>query len=341
VERQGAFLLCLRFRAAARGIAAKDVMEPAVAVSDGNSAAAAPSSPTTFAEAFASDASSASTTPDQSTTPAAAVTPPTSEGSPQQPDREPFIPRARFDEVNTSLNALKQWKEQYAWAEQVPREQLTAAMEFYRQFNGDDPIAALQTLAQKLQAHEVHGPKLRSMAARTLAAARGQSQASGPDLSAIAIDLGNGQQVTLGDLKNQWIAEVEQKFAPVTKTVEQITADRKQAERDEQIRAFTTSTFDDVKTWPGMDNPENGKKLGEALAAMQVDGNDPREVALALNKAYRQVVLPTLSAKAESKLLDTLQHKAAATTSVNPGSAAHSAPKPVKSFHDLPADAWR
>jgi len=313
-------------------------MSEVVTASDGNSAPAPAASPTTFAEAFAADASSASNTPEQSNDAAAAVQPTTPEGSPQQQadERSPFIPRPRFDEVVTERNALKQFKEQYAWAEQVPREQLTSMMEFYSQFQSGDPIEALNTLASRLQADPVHGPKLRSMAAKTLAAHRGQSQPqnTGPDLNAIVVDLGNGQQFSLADFRKQILAEAEQKFAPVAQTVEQYKAEKAAAEQQAQIAQFTTSTFEDVKTWPGMDSPDNQKKVGEALKAMQIDGSDPREVALALNAAYRQVVLPTLGSKSEARLLDTLQQKAAAAHSVNPGAAANAAPANITSFHD-------
>jgi hypothetical protein len=48
-----------------------------------------------------------------------------------------------------------------------------------------------------------------------------------------------------------------------------------------------------------------------------------------------------MSSKAESRVLDNLQRKAAASTSVNPGSAAPSTPKRIDSFSQLPADAWK
>ena len=51
-------------------------------------------------------------------------------------------------------------------------------------------------------------------------------------------------------------------------------------------------------------------------------------------------VLPTLNSTAQSQLLDKLQTKAAASTSVNPG-AASSAAKSYDSFHKLPAELWR
>jgi hypothetical protein len=75
------------------------------------------------------------------------------------------------------------------------------------------------------------------------------------------------------------------------------------------------------------------------------DSNDPAEIERHLNIAYRtvmrDVVLPKLSAKSETSVLENLQRKAAASTSVNPGSAAASTPRKVTRFSDLPPEAWR
>jgi hypothetical protein len=53
------------------------------------------------------------------------------------------------------------------------------------------------------------------------------------------------------------------------------------------------------------------------------------------------VVLPKLSQKTEASLLEKLQTKAAAATSVNPGNAASTASRGFKSFADLPPEMWR
>lgn len=307
-------------------------MDSAPPVSDGN---AGSTGATSFAQVYAGAESSSATTPDSSSTPAAAVTPSAEQGAApaEGEDRSPFIPRARFDEVNTDRQALKQWKEQYAWAEQIDRAQLEEAVKFAQRYKGD-PIDFMTELAKEIDSHPEHGPRWKSMAARTLAAARQKAQPQGPDLSQIAIDLGNGQQISLGDLKAQWIAEVEQKFAPVAKTVEQITAEKRQAELQREITEFSTTTLADVKTWPGMDSVENQKELSVALGAMKIDGEDKRDVALAISAAYRKVIVPKLNSKAQSQLLDTLQQKAAASNSVNPGAAASSAPSDIRSFTD-------
>src|SRR5262245_5942449 len=145
----------------------------------------------------------------------------------------------------------------------------------------------------------------------------------------------------LAHQKAQWQAEMRQEFEPVTKTIGQLQQEREAAVREHQISHFVTTTYDDVQTWPGMESAEAKTSLATELANANVDPNDPRDVALALDRAYRKVILPTLGRQAEAKLLDSLKTKAVASTSVNPGSAAPSAPRTVTKFTDLPPDAWR
>ncbi len=308
-----------------------------------SSAPATSSGPTTFAEAFAADASSASE-PSQSTESAATAeqSPVTSESqTTPADDRSPFIPRARFDEVNTKYGELKSWKEQYGWAEQVNREQVEQAVQLAQRYQGD-PISFLQELAAEVQGHPEHGARLKSWAAQQLNAARRQqpeAAAPGIDYDRIEIDLGNGQAVSLGDLKNQWMQQVEQKFQPVMQTVQQVTQERATAAADH----FATTTYEQLtKQLP--DFAAHGKEIGERLAALKLQTNDPAMLTLAVKAIYADVVTPKreqqLSSKAQSQLLDNLQHKAAASSSVNPGSAAPSTPTRVDSFHKLPPSAW-
>jgi hypothetical protein len=206
-----------------------------------------------------------------------------------------------------------------------------------------DPIAYLQDFIKELQSHPQHSAQLRSLAAKALSQ-RTQAQ---PDLNPIQVQLDNGNTVGLysaeqiAALKGQWLSEVEQKFQPVTQTIETLQAERAQAVKQQEITHFVTSTFNDVQSWPGMDSEPNRVAVANELARAQVNSDDPREVSLALERAWRKVVVPTLSQKAESQLLDSLKTKAAASASVNPGSAAPSAPRNVTRFDQLPADAWR
>ena len=297
-----------------------------------------PASPASFAEAFAADASPApDSTASQTTTPAAEAAPPSQETTTPAADdpRSPFIPRPRFDEVNGKYNELKAWKEQYAWAEQVDRNAVHEAMRIAQTYTQDNPAFIRQILAEALADQQL-APAIRSELGRYLA----QRQAAGPDLNPIPLALENGQTLPIytaeqiAALKQQWQDEIKREFEPIRTTVEQQRQAYEQAERLRQAEEFGRSTFADVQTWPGMDNPENRQKVAAELKAMRLESDDPREVQLALNTAYRKVVLPSLNQRAESQLLDTLKRNAAASTSPNPGSAVPTAPKRIDSFHD-------
>ena len=191
---------------------------------------------------------------------------------------------------------------------------------------------------------------MKSLAAKSLAA-RGQGpqapQEPQPDLP---IQLEDGRVVHLYSaeqqakreawLQQQWLNAVDQKIQPIQQTHEQQIAERKAAEQRQQIEHFTTTTYADMATWPGMDDKANQAAVGEYLKGLNVTSDDPREVQLLANEAYRKVVLPKLSQQAQSTLLDNLKTKAAASTSVNPGSAAATTPKRINKFSDLPKEAW-
>lgn len=321
--------------------------------SGGESGASSAPAPNTFAEAFARDASLASPQATDPSDAAAAAQPDGSETSPQQQDdRSPFIPRARFDEVNNSLKELKAWKEQRAWAEQVNPHEFAQIQQIAKHFAGGDTIAGIQALLAEARKDPAVDAQLRSFYGRALAQARSQqAQAPSEPQPDLPIQLEDGRVVHLYSadqqakreawLQQQWLSQVEQKFQPVTQTIETLQAERAAAERTQQIEHFVTTTYQDVATWPGMESKDAQAAVARELAAARIDPNDPREVQIALNAAYRRVVLPTLGKQAEAKLLESLKTKAAAATSVNPGSAAASTPRSVRSFKDLGEEAWR
>lgn len=300
------------------------------------------SSPATFAEAFAADASPAADTSTQTTTPSAAEQPTAApESTPGTEDRSPFIPRARFDEVNTKLNELKQWREQYGWAEQVAPDQLSQMVTYFQKAQSDPTAFMAEYLNHVRESNPEAIAQLRSEFARQLASGRQQAGSGTPDLNGIVIDLGNGQTLSLGDLKSQWLNEVRQELQPVVKTVESVNAERAFQKALNDANTFATTTVQDASGWPGMDDKANRLAVAERIKGYQLTSDDPRDLQIALNRAWREVVLPKLSSRTESRLLDSLQQKAAASTTVNPGSAAPSTPRQYQSFTDLPAEAWR
>mgnify|MGYP001613959306 CR=1 FL=1 len=160
-----------------------------------------------------------------------------------------------------------------------------------------------------------------------------------PDLSQVVVDLGNGQSISLAQFKAAILDDVDQKYAPVAQTASEIRAEREAERHEQEAKDFGVTVGRDANQWPGMDNAEKVAELKTWLADQPLTTGDPREVELLLNKGYRRIILPTLSARAQSAQLDKLQQQAHASSGVNPGSAAPSAPGRAKSFYD-PSLTW-
>jgi len=306
-------------------------------LSGGNSAPASSAGPTTFAEAFASDASPASESPATSNTPPEAALPATdaADTTPGGDERSPFIPRSRFDEVNTERNALKQWKEQYGWAESADRQAIEQAVEIGKLYSTDRLGYARQLLSDMSSDPQL-GPQLRSELARMLGTRQQQAPPApaGPDLNGLVIDLGNGQTVPLSALKESWLGEMEQKFAPVVQTAKQLQEASEQAQKTHEATEFAKGFLADLQKRPDFDalKPEIAKRL----AAERLTSDHPAEVRAATYRIYMELSDQHRTqsiAQAKSDQLDDLQRRAAASTSPKPRSAAHSSPRSPKSFY--------
>jgi hypothetical protein len=201
-------------------------------------------------------------------------------------------------------------------------------------------IEILQAALTKLNAHPTFGPQLKSLAAKALASARGNPTPKAPEM--VKVQLEDGSVVAmprdpaayLAYHQSQWEKGVGDKLAPITQTVDALKAEHDAAVHEAQIDHFVTTTYEDVKTWPGMQDASARTAVAQALQTMQVDPNDPRAVTLALNAAYRQVVLPTLSANAERTYAASLKQKAAAQIESASTSAAAPMSRP-KNPHEL------
>ena len=322
--------------------------------------------PTTFSDPSLSwsDASSASTpstdTPPAASASAATTEPPAAtsapEGQPQQPTGEP--PKERWSDIldnarkKASEEALTKWREQYGWAEQINQQQFQEAMQWYAKYQGN-PIDFLNALSNELTTHPEWGPQLRSLAAKTLAA-RTQQQPDAMPQPDVEITDGQGNVVgrTYSDralaARDEWLtkrlmAQMEEKFSPVVKTVEQVQAERAEAERKAQATTFAQTYGGELAALPHF--TELKADIYARLKDARLESDHPAELKAVTYQIYIQTlaekVLPTLSQKAQSQLLDNLQQKAAASTSVNPGSAAPSTPKRYSNFNELPADMWK
>jgi hypothetical protein len=321
-------------------------------VSGGNTGGTG-SAPLTFADAFQSapvDSPSAEPATQDTTPPAAASPGSEQAASPQQPEeRSGFIPRSRFDEVNTEKNTLKQQFEEYkqrnAWAENAHYRE---AVERIARSAGN-PLALVAELVQELGPHPEFGPQLRSFLGQQFGNLRQRQAAAAeappePDI-AVYDQQGNVVSRTYSDtalakrdayFKQQLLQEISQQFAPKLQTLETIQKERDKAAADQQADHFSKSFVAEASALvPGFDIKVHGPAIAAELNKFNLpDDAHPAIVEAVGLKALLKVVLPTLNASAQSKLLDSLQQKAAASTAVNPSSAAPTSRSSPKSFHD-------
>lgn len=286
-----------------------------------------PSEPTAAEGESAAPVDSAAQPGEATTQPAAATDQPSTE-----PDDNTPGPRLKDHQrilENARTKAVEEWKQKYGWAEQVNPADVQEAVRI-AQLAQRDPIAYLQEFVKELQSHATYGPQLKSLAARALAQ-RGQVADQEPEFmvpqadGSIAFDpqaFGQWKQWQ----QRQLLTQLKQEFQPVTKTIETLQAERAALEQQQQIEHFTTTTYADMATWPGMDDKANQAAVGEYLKGLNLTSNDPREVQLLANQAYRAVVLPKLHTAERRAVLTDIKQQASAGT-VNPSRPTTTPPK--------------
>lgn len=266
-----------------------------------------------------SPASSTDTASSTSATPAAGAA--AASATPETTDREPFIPRDRFDEVNRRMQAAEAFRSRFGFLEQIPPEQ---AQEVFRWAGrwGQDPIGFLTELLPELAQHQTHGQAVRSLAARLLAGSREASHADpepAPDLQTA-----EGLQVYSADQLKKWhgwqrrqqAAELEQKLAPFEEDRRALQIERAQGQvrtwAEQQSKALTSR----IEQLPYYDEwKADIIQVYESHPEMA----DPLDAYL-LVKAQKQ---PGLERAIEHKVVSSLQQKAGAQT-VNPAKPAPS-----------------
>lgn len=325
-------------------------------VSTGSGGGTDVSAPTSFSQVSWTETASPAVDPSgQTTTSAATEQPPSSEATPATDDRSPFIPRSRFDEVNARMQAAEAWKQSRAWADSISEADFRDFVAKAQRISAD-PIAHVQDLIAELQSHPQHSQTLRSLAAKALASGRGQGHAAMPEPDVAITDAaGNvvgqtysAQRLAERDqwLTNQLLAKVDERFAPVVKTHEDVTRKaQEEADRAAGTKFASDFTAELKDLYPTFDQHKTavGKEVVRLLG--QYPANDPRTndpaflEAITLRAAQRVIGASTRS-QAESAVLDSLKKQAAASSAVNPSSAVASTPKRIDSFKDLPRDAW-
>ena len=306
-------------------------------------AASAPATPaerpTSFAQAFASDAATQTETPAQ---PEAATTQPaetTTAQAPVHPSAEKTGP-IPFDVHKTALEnartkAVAEYKEKFGWAEAVDRNAYEEAARIGQLYQRDKPAYIRQVLAEAVNDPTL-APLVRSEAARVLGS-RQQPTAPvdlTPDIPVVdeqgrvvshSFSADRVKQLLKQEreaLKQELLGEI----APLKQDRE--TAQRQEQARKEQaqLQSTVTSLYEQATT----DLPHFKEHEQEIAAAFEKIPGDP---GTALYRAYAQVVIPKLTAAGQAKAVEDLKTKAAASTA-NPASATVATTKRPKSFTD-------
>jgi hypothetical protein len=197
-------------------------------------------------------------------------------------------------------------------------------------------IDILQNALKTLQTHPTHGPALKSLVGKALAASRGASAPKPPAM--VNIQLEDGSVVAmprdpaqyLAYHRAQWEQSFGDKLSPLTQTVDSLKAEHDAAVREYQVDHFVTTTYDDVTSWAGMQSPDARAALATEVDQLLRghDDPDPQTIGRALDLAYRKVIVPTLSASAERTYAASLKQKAAAQIETASTSAAAPLAKP-------------
>jgi hypothetical protein len=322
---------------------------------------AATTGPTSFSDAsltWTEDSSASTPDPASTATDSAsadATVPPVDASTPDgHPPTAGAPPPERWETIleNARVKAREEAIAPLAWAKDVPQAEFQQIQTLARNlYGGGDPVAGLQTLIAEMRKDPAIESQIRSFAARTLAQ-RSTPPVANQEPSLVPVQLEDGRVVRMPEDPQAWLAwhqqkwmqGVEQKLQPLQQTHETLQAERAAIAQQQEITNYTTREISGAAKWKGMDNPDFRAKVAQALERVPVASDDPRDVSLAFREAYmavRDADDVTLTQRAQSTLLDSLKTKAAASTSVNPGSAAASTPRRVDRFDQLPPEAWK
>lgn len=309
-----------------------------------------------MAQAFASDAALQTPSPTDNGD-AAATAPPApteTQSITPAPEKKGPIP---FDVHETALKnartkaadeALATYKQDFGWAEQIPRATLDSMVQKVQQISAD-PIAHIRDLVAEVGSHPQWGPQLRSEAARILGGMRGAPKVDlEPDLE-VRNEQGQVVDTSFSAKKMMAIVQhlVDEKISPLKQESDQrrtetqrAEAEKKAVETQRQVVAAVDDVMADVFDTLDITDPkaeastallvEVNKVITERFAHLPIDK--------AIGKAARDVRKRLIEAKAQTGALDELKTKAAAQ-SVNPAGAVVSATHRPKSFHD-PSLKW-
>lgn len=285
----------------------------------------------------ASPASDPGSVDDSTPAPVAATAPPSDE--PTEPSTDPAsagpIPFDRHKaalenaRVKAAEEASAKWREQYGWAEQIPREQLETWSQTAQQMAAD-PVGFLQKFQAELLTHPVYGPQLKSAAARTL----GQRQAAQDDDAEPQPDLETEDRTPVFSAKRlaEWHAwnarQQEKKFDERLAPLQAAHAQQQEHRQRELIEhasdQFAQRELQAVKALPYYEDYK--AEIKAAFAAMP-QPEHPLAYGAMLRDAYLKVVVPQLSQKERSAVLADFKARGSASTA-SPSRPSSSAPIP-------------
>lgn len=305
----------------------------------------------TMAQAFAADAARSVSDPAESGDApaiAAPASPETASVTTPAPEKKGPIP---FEVHETALKnartkaadeALAKYKQDYGWAEQIPRATLETWARLSERMS-TDPIAHIAEIIAEVQHHPTFGPQLRSQAARLLGGAKGQAKVDmEPDLVVRSDD---GQVVAKSFSAEKVLALMQQvadeRVAPLKQESEarKAEAQRRAAEAkaqamQQQVEATVNDVMEDIHDTLNITDPKTEASIALLAEVNRLMDEHPEWSA---HKAAREVrktrIAPSLEAKATSAALDDLKTRAAAQ-SVNPAGAVVSTTHRPTSFHD-------
>lgn len=281
------------------------------------SASVTPDQRPTMAQAFASDAATSSESTAQ---PEAATTQPAETSETQAPvhpsEKTGPIP---FDVHKTALEnarakAVAEYKEKFGWAESVDRTAYEQAMQIGQLYQRD-PVAYIKQIVAEASANPELAPLVRSEAARVLGSR--QQEKPAPIEADIPVVDDQGRVVShsfsaervkqlLAQEREALKQELLGEIAPLKQERENAKRQKQAADQQAQIETSVKSIYEQA-TSELPQFKEHEQEIAKALAEI------PGEPGAALYRAWAKVVLPKLEAKSQSKTLDDLKTKAAAS----------------------------
>lgn len=312
----------------------------APAITEPSESSATSQRPRSFQEAFEQVAARETADPDAptetaATEPASASTPASAHPTADKKGPIPFeVHEKALANARTKAadEALTQYREQYGWAEQVPRETVQEWTSIANRMS-TDPIAFLSELQAEIAAHPVFGPQLRSHAARTLAGGRSVATEADPEPEADVQIVDAEGRVTgttysaarLAERdawnRRQMLAEMQKELAPIKAEREAAQHAREQAAFSQKVNAATDDVLAEVDDiLDGAITAKNDALIGEVARVMTAHPDwSAHKAALHVRKTH---IVPTLDAKATASAVDRLKQKAAGNTATGTGAAA-------------------